>query len=158
MNLYFFRHGPAGSKSAWDGDDADRPLTEKGRALTESVAQRLAEAGIEVDLVITSPFVRAVQTAQIAAKTLGVLQPLVQDDLLRPGFDLTALDELLARNQAVGSVMLVGHESDFSTVIGQLVGSARLVLKKSGVALVELPEPKAANGTLLWLVPPSLLA
>ena len=158
LELYFFRHGPAGSASAWHGDDAERPLTDKGRELTDRVAKRLAEACIEVDLVITSPYVRAVQTAEIAAAALGVKRSLEVDSLLEPGFDVAALERILGKYSDVKRVMVVGHQSDFSIVIGQLIGSADLVVRKAGVAMVELPEPGKMRGTLRFLAPPSLLA
>ena len=157
LELYFVRHGPAGSASAWQGDDADRPLTDKGRALTEKVAGALARAGTEVDVIISSPYVRAVQTAEIAALALGVQQAVVQDDMLEPGFMLEHLGPILGRHSDARRVMFVGHESGFSVVIGQLVGSADLVLRKAGVAMVELPDRTKMHGTLCLLIPPSLL-
>jgi phosphohistidine phosphatase len=157
MDLYFLRHGPAGAKGAWDGDDADRPLTDRGRELTLRVAQRLAASGVTVDAVVTSPYARALQTAQIAAETLGAAAP-ETDELLRPGFDLHGLAAILQRHADAERLMLVGHEGDFSSAIGQLVGSADLVLRKAGVAMVEIPDPVAPHGTLRLLVPPSLLA
>jgi phosphohistidine phosphatase len=157
MELHFLRHGPAGSSAAWDGDDKDRPLTNSGRDLTERVAARLAEAGIRVDLIVASPYARAAQTAEIARRVLGAGAEVEHTDLLRPGFDLPALEQILAAHPDVARLMLVGHEGDFSSVIGQLIGSAELVLKKSGVAMVELPDPGAPHGTLRWLVPPGLI-
>jgi phosphohistidine phosphatase len=157
MDLYFLRHGPAGANGAWDGDDADRPLTDRGRELTQRVAQRLAASGVTVDAVVTSPYARALQTAQIAAEVLGAAPP-ETDELLRPGFDLPALAAILHRHADAERLMLVGHEGDFSSAIGQLVGSADLVLRKAGVAMVEIPDPSVPRGTLRLLVPPSLLA
>jgi phosphohistidine phosphatase len=156
--LYFFRHGPAGARDAWAGEDADRPLTDKGRDLTQRVARRLAATGLMVDTVVTSPYVRAVQTAGIVAEALHVATAIEQDDLLRPGFDLAGLTRILERHGDAERLMLVGHEGDFSAAVGQLVGSADLVLRKSGIAMVELPDPAVARGTLRWLVPPALLA
>jgi phosphohistidine phosphatase len=157
MELYFLRHGPAGAREAWDGDDADRPLTDRGRELTRRVATRLAATGLTLDVVVTSPYVRALQTAEIAAEALGSAAP-ETDELLRPGFDLRGLAAILQRHAGVQRLMLVGHEGDFSSAIGQLVGSADLVLRKSGVAMVELPDPAVPRGTLRWLAPPLLLA
>jgi phosphohistidine phosphatase len=158
MELYFFRHGPAGWAGEWHGGDADRPLTDKGRILTERVGLRLAEAGVGVDLIVTSPYARALQTAEIVAEALGTTSRLELDDQLQPGFDLSALGRILERWNDVGRLMLVGHEPSFSTVIGQLIGSADLVIKKSSIAMVEVPDPPVARGTLRMLVPPSLLA
>ncbi|HEY5506222.1 MAG TPA: histidine phosphatase family protein [Coriobacteriia bacterium] len=158
IELYFFRHGPAGSKSGWTGEDAERPLTARGREITVGVARRLAEAGLELDVIVTSPYVRARQTAEIASSALHVGSALETDDLLMPGFGPQELRSILARHPDAHRIMLVGHEGDFSSVVGRLIGSADLVLRKAGVAMVELADAGSEHGTLRWLAPPSLLA
>jgi phosphohistidine phosphatase len=157
MDLYFLRHGLAGSAHAWRGDDADRPLTDKGRELAERVAERLSTAGVVVESIVTSPYARAAQTAEITAGWLLPSGIPLCDEALRPGFDRAALAGILERHAGVSSLMLVGHESDFSTVIGQLLGSAEMVLRKSGVAMVEMADPAEMRARLMWMVPPSLL-
>jgi phosphohistidine phosphatase len=158
IELYFLRHGPAGSKEAWTGEDAARPLTERGREVTASVARRLAETGLELDVIVTSPYVRARQTAEIALAALHVGSALETDDLLMPGFGPAELRNILRRHPDAHRIMLVGHEGDFSSVVGQLIGSADLALRKAGVAMVEIGDAGSVRGSLRWLVPPSLLA
>lgn len=158
MRLYFMRHGPAGSHADWRGDDADRPLTADGSASVALVAEKLVAAGVGacIDRVLTSPYLRAHQTAQIAADSLGLDDALASDPRLAPGFGLAELMGLLADNAESPGLLLVGHEPDFSTVISRLIGGGRLEMKKSSVALVEMRDPRQAEGTLRWLVPPKI--
>jgi phosphohistidine phosphatase len=157
MEIYFLRHGPAGSRDAWEGDDAERPLTDKGGEMTARVAERLAEAGVSIDVVVSSPYVRARQTADIAVHALGVARPLETDDALRPGFGFADLAAVLQRHGPADTLMLVGHEPDFSTTIGRMIGGADIALKRAGVAMVEVTDVSTPEGTLRWLAPPSLL-
>ena len=80
-----------------------------------------------------------------------------QDERLVPGFDLPAFREILEEVSGARSLMLVGHESDFSVVIGQVIGGGRVVMKKAGVALVDVPDPSMPSGRLVWLLAPALL-
>ena len=79
------------------------------------------------------------------------------DDRLQPGFDTRRLAAILADFPDTKALLLVGHEPDFSTIIGELTG-ARVVMKKGGLALVELDDPQSLQGVLYWLAPPKLLA
>ncbi len=152
MQLIFFRHGPAGSKSEWQGPDAERPLTGDGRAVVEQVAALLARAGLSIDAVLSSPLARAHQTAEIAAATLGCPDRLADDERLAHGFDRKRLATIVAEHSGAQTLMLVGHEPEFSAVIGQLTGGT-VVVKKAGVARVDLDE-QTMRGTLVWLLPP----
>ena len=157
MDVYFMRHGQAASSDEWTGDDRSRPLVAHGENVVTRVARRLAEVGVRPDIVITSPYLRALQTATIAVQTMGVGSSPRQDERLVPGFDLAAFREMLEEVSGARSLMLVGHESDFSVVIGQVIGGGRVVMKKAGVALVEIPDPSKPSGRLVWLLAPALL-
>ena len=152
MQLIFFRHGPAGSKSEWQGPDAERPLTTDGRAVVQQVAALLAKADFTFDAVLSSPLTRAHQTAEIAAAALGCPDRLADDERLAHGFDRKRLSAIVAEHSGAQTLMLVGHEPDFGAVIGQLTGGA-VVVKKAGVARVDLDE-QTMRGTLVWLLPP----
>jgi phosphohistidine phosphatase len=124
--IYFLRHGDAEHETT---DDAARQLTAKGDRQAEAAGRALAELGVNIDACLTSPKVRAERTARLACEHLGVDVEVVQ--ALRGGrFDPL---ELAAGR---GDVLLVGHEPDFSTAVGELTG-ARLRLRKGGVAAVE---------------------
>ena len=157
MIVYFLRHGPAGSRSEWEGADALRPLTSDGRKTVGRAAEALARAGVIVDAIVTSPLVRARQTAEIAAAALGVVaDDLVDDERLGHGFSKAALAGIVADRPGAQVLMVVGHEPEFSATIGELTG-ADVVIKKAGVARVDL-DPDTMRGQLVWLLAPRILA
>lgn len=126
MAIWFLRHGDA---EQGDGDDAARRLTKKGRRQSERAGLAMARWGIEIDACLSSPKVRALETARLAAEPLGV--EIETAEGLRGGdFDPLALAA------GRGDVLLVGHEPDFSRAVGVMTG-ARVDLKKGGIAVVE---------------------
>jgi len=148
MRLYFLRHGAADWPD-WKRSDDERPLTKAGRKELHQVGRFLARIGANPDLVLTSPLPRAAQTADIAAEHLAVRAR--EEKLLAPGFRRDDLMRILGKYPEQ-ILMLVGHEPDFSEVIGAVSGGA-VKISKAGVALVDLHGKK---GKLLWLFPPRL--
>jgi len=148
MELYFLRHGEA-DWPAWKKSDDERPLTKHGKKEMREVGKFLERLKVKPALIVTSPLPRASQTADIAADY--VKAKLRKDELLAPGFGMNELRTVLKRHRAK-SLMLVGHEPDFTNVISKLTG-ASLKLSKGGVALVDV-DPEAEEGKLLWLFPP----
>ncbi|MFL6584273.1 MAG: phosphohistidine phosphatase SixA [Chthoniobacterales bacterium] len=146
--LYLVRHGEA-DWPGWDQPDDERPLTKRGRSEVKKVAKFLRRMGAEPLLIFTSPLPRAKQTAQILAEQL-CLELGVEEDLGK-GFDAEKFRRIVTAHD-VESIVLVGHEPDFTRVIFALTGGD-VVLAKAGVALVELEE-SAAKGILRWLFPP----
>lgn len=157
MKLFFLRHGLAGERSEWKEDDAKRPLTEEGKEKIQGVAATIAKWDLDLDMIITSPFVRSYQTAEIVAHKLKLLDKLAEDDRVAFGFDADKLAKILAAYPKANALMFVGHEPDFSETISRLIGGGRVVVKKGGLACIDLPDPKAMQGELLWLVPPKLM-
>jgi phosphohistidine phosphatase len=156
MMVYFVRHGIAEDAEAWPGPDSERPLTNKGRAKMASIAKRLAEMDVEPDAILTSPLVRARETADIVAKALRATARVEDDTRLAGGFDPRRLVEILNENEGKEALMLVGHEPNMSAVIGHAIGDGRVELKKGAVACVEF-HPGSPRGQLLWLAPPRIL-
>jgi phosphohistidine phosphatase len=150
MLIYFLRHGEADWPD-WKKPDDERPLTEKGKEEMHQIGAFLANLSVKPDIVLTSPLPRASQTAEIAARYVDA--KCVEDKLLAPGFGRSELRKLLKKRTA-DSVMVVGHEPDFSKTVGKLT-CARIKLAKAGIALVET-EPDLTNGRLLWLFPPKI--
>jgi phosphohistidine phosphatase len=150
MNLYFLRHGEADWPD-WDHPDDERPLTKKGRKEIKKLAKLLTKLDVDLDEIVTSPLPRAAQTAEIVGKRYSLT--LHEDDSLKPGFNSDNLKKLLQDRHDL-SLMIVGHEPDFSDVISTVTG-ADLKLSKGGVALVDL-DPSSMKGRLLWLFPPKL--
>jgi len=138
--IYLLRHGEAEPRN---GDDAARRLTEKGERQSETAGRALSTLDAKIDACLTSPKVRAAETARLACAALG-LEPEVADELSGGGFDSAAL------TAGRGGAMLVGHEPDFSDEIARLSG-AKAKLRKGGLAIVD-------GGTLLALLRPEDLA
>jgi len=147
MKLYLLRHGKA-DWPKWDKPDDERPLTEEGKDQVAAVAKMLARLEIS-PAIVSSPLPRASQTAEIAGKYLD--QKVRIDPLLRPGFHVGKLEKLL-KDFSGNSLMVVGHEPDFSQIIFELTGG-RTNLSKAAVALIEF-NATSMKGELRWLVPP----
>jgi phosphohistidine phosphatase len=156
MKVYFLRHGKA-DRSQWDGDDDARPLTAEGEEAMRREAKTLRALGVAPDVIVTSPLVRARRTAEIVGDELGLAGRLVEDDRLAPGFDLRRLEQVLAAHGSAGAVMVVGHEPDFSETIAELIGGGDVVMKKGGLARVDVTAPASGGGRLVWLLTPPLL-
>jgi phosphohistidine phosphatase len=156
MELYFLRHGTADKRSEWQGDDALRALTEDGAAGVRRVVKVLAAGELKLDAIVSSPLVRARQTADIAAEELKHAPGVVEDQRLAKGLDKQRLAGLLADLGEPQRVMLVGHEPDFSLTIGQITGG-NVVCKKGGVVRVDVADPKTLRGQLVWSLPPKLV-
>lgn len=157
MILYFLRHGLAGSRKDWRGDDFLRPLTRKGMKNMVRQADTFADLDLNLDLIITSPLARAFQTADIVADELKLGERLVQDERLSPGFGIDDLEQVLNEHAGAENLMLVGHEPDFSQTISALIGGCRVVCKKGGLARVDIFSTDPLQGELVWLIPPGVM-
>lgn len=152
MELYLLRHADAGDPMAWTGDDAERPLSKKGRRQARRIGRWLAELGWRPDTILTSPKSRALETATIVAASLG-LKPTIDLRLGEP-LDQDVLAGVLADSQPGGRrLMLVGHDPDFSAMASSLSGSP-VSLRKGALARIDLGTGAGpASGTLRWLIP-----
>ena len=157
LKLYFLRHGQAGNRQDWRGDDSKRPLTVKGKQRMQREAATIWTLELPLDVIISSPLVRAAQTAEIVAKAKGSSAKLVTDGRLAPGFGPKHLAAIVAEHRGARGLMLVGHEPDFSETISQVTGGGRLTMKKGALACVEVEDSASLNGTLGWLIPPKVL-
>jgi phosphohistidine phosphatase len=156
IELHFLRHADAGDPMAWTGDDAERPLSDKGRKQADRLGRFLAGVGFAPDAIITSPKVRAAQTAEIVAKHLDAT--VAVDDRLAGSLDLGTLDGLLADAGDPARPVVVGHDPDFSDLLAELCGASSLLMRKGALARVDIERPlRPGSGTLRWLVPPDLL-
>lgn len=155
------RHGKA-ADTAPSGRDADRALTGPGIEEMERIAVALATITPPLELVLTSPFRRARQTADIVARALTDL-PVQEDSALASGAAPEAMMEALVGycQNASGGIALVGHEPDLGHLVSNaLAGSTRSFhqLRKGGACLLELPAiPRAGTATLDWALDPAQL-
>ena len=155
MELYFLRHGIAADEGPEGMGDAGRPLTKDGIAKMQAGARGMRRLGLRLDALLSSPLVRAHETAAIIARELGLELQLA--DELAPGCDIEQLFALLGEHRAADSVMLVGHEPDFSSLIGALTGGSQMLMKKGGLGRVDIERLEHGAGTLTWLLPPRVL-
>jgi len=161
MRIYLLRHGPAGRRDAsrWP-DDSARPLTSRGAERTEVAARGLARLESDPTLVLTSPLVRAEQTAKILCKELQ-LENLERLDALSPGGSYRAVVQRLAQCGANDAVFLVGHEPHLGKLAGVLLFGApagSLPLKKAGACALLFEGPvRAGDARLHWFLPSKLL-
>jgi phosphohistidine phosphatase len=128
--IWLLRHGDAAEGSP----DAERPLTDKGRAQARAAGAALKAIGVKPAACLTSPKVRAADTARIACKQLGDLEPQLEPKLAGGPFDAEALAAGLGDD-----VLLVGHDPDFSAAVHSLTG-AQVRMKKGGLAGIERGE------------------
>jgi phosphohistidine phosphatase len=156
MKIYFLRHGVAAEPENWKGNDYDRPLTDDGRERMEREAKAIRKMDLKLDAILTSPLVRAKQTAEIVARELKMVTK--EDERLGGDFDVSSLEAILQGCADLKTLMLVGHEPSMSSVIGRLIGVARIDLKKGALACVELPDASTMTGELRSLIPPKLLS
>jgi len=161
MQLYIVRHGIAVDREDPKcPPDPDRYLTEEGVEKTKQVAAGVAAMGVTADLIFTSPYVRAAQTAEIFAAALEYAKPKIRrTDLLLPGAEPSLLFRDLAKERQASSVFLFGHAPQLDDIIATALGSKRhlTALKKAGVALVELKRVSPPMAALVWLATPKLL-
>jgi phosphohistidine phosphatase len=161
MQLYIIRHGIAiDREDPKCPPDPERYLTEEGVEKTKQVAKGTAALGVTKDLFLTSPYVRAVQTAEIFADALDYArQKIRRNDLLLPGSEPTLLFRELAREKQAASVFLFGHAPQLDDLIAAALGAKKHVtaLKKAGVALLELKRISPPIGILAWLATPKML-
>ncbi len=142
-------------------DDAKRPLAPDGKQKMRAIASGLVRMGFDVDWIVTSPLVRAVETAEIVGETLTSKPPLDFCDALRPGGSGEDLIEFLAKRAHRRRVLVVGHEPDLSNLAARLIGAGRnanVAFKKGGCCLIAFKEfPPKSPGQLMWWLTPRIM-
>ncbi len=157
--LYLVRHGVAEERGdAWP-DDSKRPLTPDGIERMRRAARGLTRLGITLDVVLTSPFARARETAEIVAAGLGDRPPLVAIDSLAPNGSFQALLSDLEKQAKRARIALVGHEPDLGEIAARLGGMRRpLEFKKGAVCRIDVKTiPPAGAGSLRWFMTARML-
>jgi phosphohistidine phosphatase len=158
MQLLIIRHAIAAERGAPGMSDDERPLTPEGRKKFREAAAGLASVVERPAALLTSPLLRARQTAAIAAAAWGRLKPQELAALADGDFD--GLAAAIAKQPPDATVVLVGHEPHTSDLLARLLGGAapeRLTFRKGGAALVEVPGSLAEGGRLLWYLRPRIL-
>ena len=159
MNLYILRHGIAVEHGAtgYENDD-ERPLTSKGERKMRMIAEAMKALEISFDSILSSPLVRARQTAEIVADALKSRKRLALTDALAPQASAKPLIEYLNKQGAADDVLLVGHEPFLSRLISLLISGdseASVLLKKGGFCKLSTEHLKHGKcATLEWLLTP----
>jgi phosphohistidine phosphatase len=157
--LYLIRHALAEDRGeAWP-DDAKRPLTEEGMSRMRKAARGLARLGVSIDVVLSSPLVRARQTAEIVAATLAPRPSLVNAESLAPDGSFGAVIADLEKHVRKTRLALVGHEPAIGELAARLIGSRHAIeFKKGAVCRIDLTAiPPSGPGELRWLMTPKIL-
>lgn len=163
MDLYIIRHAvaqPLGQKNEFT--DEKRALTSEGRDRMRDAAKGLRKMGVELDLLLTSPLVRAVETAEIVAGALGLgKKEVTQTANLAPGASAEDLFAEIKRRNGAESIALVGHQPDLGMLISQIIqggDSLGLQLKKGSVVMISVLETvPTLRGDLMWMLTPKQL-
>ena len=154
MVLYLVRHGIAGPPSLGQSDAA-RTLTTDGIRQLEQQAGALLRARIRVDRLVSSPLVRARQTAELLAPALNATPEV--DTLLKPGCTFDEAAELVARRPEAAQVMFVGHQPDLGRLVHTLTGS-NAKIRTGTMAVIDVQALRPSGGILLGLYEPEVMA
>ena len=158
MDVYILRHGIAEVAVA-GMTDADRALVPEGRKKLQAVLRVARELGVAPAAILTSPYLRAVQTAEVAAEVLGYTGEIIRVDGLRPGSTPRDAWEEIRLHQGLPSVLVSGHEPLLSSLAAYLLGVPSLLidLKKGAIIRIDVdrlgPEPR---GVLRWYFTPKI--
>ena len=157
--LYLIRHGLAEERGdAWP-DDAKRPLTEEGMSRLRRAARALVRLDVTVDVVLTSPLVRARQTAELLAAAFSPHPSLVNVDALAPGGNPPAMAAEIEKHGRRHHILIVGHEPGLGELAGWLVGSRNAIeFKKGGICRIDVEgSTLRGGGALRWMMTPKIL-
>jgi len=150
MRLYFVRHGIAEDGNGID--DFQRKLTKEGVEQMRTCAKVMAKLKIKPVRIYSSPRVRARQTADIIGEALGVQVEAREE--VGYEFSTEAVASLINGLPDDAEVMFVGHEPSFSETVGTLVGGGKVMMKKGGLARVDVFSREPLRGVLIWLIAP----
>jgi len=159
MQLYILRHGIAENVKP-GGNDSERVLTAEGKKRLHEILRTVHKAGVSPELIISSPYVRAVETAEIAIEVFGYKESLLKTDVLVPSSEPKAVWEEIRDHKSAASVMLVGHEPLLSALAANLLGAPSLYvdMKKAAILRIDIesfgPQP---HGMLKWMLVPKLV-
>jgi phosphohistidine phosphatase len=156
MELYLLRHAVAYDRGEVAvKDDSERPLNPEGIKKMKKAAEGMAKLGLQFDRVVSSPFVRARQTAEIAAQGVGFKKPLQFSTALTPEADVKSFFALIRTFEEDEKVLLAGHEPTMSLFVGALVSQkwdADIEMKKGSLCRIDVADRADPQGRLKWLL------
>lgn len=157
--MYLVRHAVAAERGDAYPDDTQRPLTPRGAARFQKAVEGLATLEPRIERVLSSPLVRARQTADILAEFLPSKPKVAEIQALAPGASFDSLKRALAACGPSTGIALVGHEPGIGEIAARLLGArSPIPFKKGAVCLIEVDTlPLVGPGTLRWFLPPRVL-
>jgi phosphohistidine phosphatase len=157
MDVYLVRHGEyVDLGSSTIEQDSQNRLSDQGIERLRRQAKTLAGWNPSITRIITSPFIRAKETAEIFGEALQV--PVHEHAALaRTFFNVDALRQILNAYPPSENLMLVGHESDLSTVASAVIGGGKLELARGGIIRMSVKSVEPLQGSLNWLLPPEIM-
>jgi phosphohistidine phosphatase len=162
MHLFLLRHGIAAELGTAGYEDADRPLTSEGKSKLKTIAAAMLKLELGFDLIVSSPYIRARQTAEIVSERLKLTNKLEFTRFLEPHGNLSSLIRLLQSYSSLDNVLLVGHEPSLSELISLLMcgeSETSVVMKKGGLAKLHVTSLRAARCAFLeWLLTPKQMS
>ena len=158
MEIYFLRHANAGEPKLNREKDEQRPLDKLGTEQCHIVGRALAALDLKLDAIISSPLLRAQQTATLVAEELGHKNDIVLDEGLRPEAGYERFEELLAHHKDKAAIMVVGHNPSQTEFLTQLViGSASEAIELKKCAVARVDKKSGSPAVLKWMMPPKLV-
>ena len=161
MIIYLIRHGIAREPDAQNNeDDRQRPLTAEGRDKIKRIGYKLKNLGVKPNMILSSPYVRAEQTAAILAKSFDIVQQLKFSDLLVPSGDAKAIINEVVSKYLVDELLIVGHEPCLGLLISELMDANSLAIniKKGGVCCLSADDLRLERRAVLeWLLTPNII-
>lgn len=160
MKIYIMRHGDAAwPRDAYMTNDDERPLSEAGRDEVATMAQLLQRLGADPDLILSSPLVRAHQTARIVSEHFSDRAPVTTARDLAPGGSLAGVLAQILRSGRPAETLVSGHMPDVGMLAGFLAwgqSEATIRFRTAGICRIDLPDdnPAPGYGDLRWLIPP----
>ncbi len=163
MRIYLIRHSNAVDPGTPGyEEDSQRPLTERGRDKMNKIASALKKMKVKPDLIVSSPYVRARQTAEILAKVMKYKRNICFSDTLIPMGDASEIIGEINEKYDVDELVLVSHEPFISGLIGTLVASnldTAINIKNGGVCCLSADDLHLERRAVLeWLLPPKILS
>jgi len=162
MNLYVLRHGKAEERSSKWKPDSKRPLTKEGEKKMEEVARGMKRLGLTFDLILTSPYERALRTAQILVEVYKVRKLFQTKNLVSEADPRAIIDEINDNFSTLKEVVIVGHEPFLGGLISTLLtgdGALKINFKKAGLCKLGIGDLRFGKcAQLEWLMTPRQLA
>jgi len=162
MVIYLIRHGEAETlEETVSKDDSDRNLTIEGKEKLYQFSRAFKAIGVESDLILTSPYKRAYETAAIFSEAMETSPKIEECGLLKPGEEVQSLINHLNKRKDFNSILIVGHEPYLGNLASTLISgksSLNIRFKKGGICKIEINEmPPKGIGELIYLLTPKII-